>query len=182
MASRFCRIQPAATRAASMSRRAFCSGVGFIGDHPRPGSIFAADPWRWCRSRAPARDRSDGPAACAWPGPCFRLARIACSVASTTVGPTGTVGMVTRKRVTISSKVGGGRSASRQTDVIRWMPLPHCSISPSAWKTRPMTRLRSLDTPCGRSSTVSPKGSRPGFSISSRSSKIDSRIGAPRWE
>jgi hypothetical protein len=29
------------------------------------------------------------------------------------------------------------------------MPLPHCSISPSAWKTRPITRLRSLDTPRG---------------------------------
>ena len=39
----------------------------------------------------------------------FRLMMIACSVASTTVGPTGTVGMVTRKRVAILSKIGGGR-------------------------------------------------------------------------
>jgi len=31
MASRFCRTQPAATRAASMSRRAFCSGMRFMG-------------------------------------------------------------------------------------------------------------------------------------------------------
>jgi hypothetical protein len=105
---------------------------------------------------------------------------MAWSVSSTTGGPTGVVAMVTRKRVAISSKTGAGSPAAWHAAIMRWTPLHHCSIKPSAWTTLPITRLRSFETPSGRSSTVRPKGRSPGFSISRRSSKIDRRIGAPR--
>jgi hypothetical protein len=67
--------------------------------------------------------------------------------------------MVTRNRVPSSSNTGGASPASRPALVIRCTPLPHCSASPRAWKTRPKTRLRSLEIPRRRSSTVSPRGS-----------------------
>ncbi len=46
-------------------------------------------------------------------------------------GP-GAVYSVTRKRVPISSSVGGDRPASRQAALMHWLPLPHCSINPSS--------------------------------------------------
>ena len=107
--------------------------------------------------------------------------RMASSTGSTSGDPVRSVCKVTRKRVPISSRPGGARPAERHAAVIRWIPLPHCSMRPNSWKTRPITRLRSLEMPRRRSSTVRPKGRRPGFSTSSRSSKIDSRMGAPRW-
>lgn len=85
---------------------------------------------------------------------------MAWSVSSTTGGPTGVVAMVTRKRAAISSKTGAGSPAAWHAAIMRWTPLPHGSIRPSAWKTRPITRLRSFETPRGRSSIVR----RPGTS------------------
>ena len=59
---------------------------------------------------------------------------------------------VTRTRNPISSQTGAGNPSSRHVAIIRCTPLPHCSTSPSSWKTRPSTRFRTFETPSGRSS------------------------------
>ena len=65
---------------------------------------------------------------------------------------------VTRTRNPISSQAGAGNPSSRQVAIIRCTPLPHCSTSPSSWKTRPSTRFRTFDTTNATASSMACTG------------------------
>lgn len=147
----------AAVAAPAALATALCA---FVAASTAAGTAPIATEGRILSERARSEPMRTGPAdptLVRRPAPFASECRMTRSVFSSDVVPTRSDRSVTRNRTPISSKAGGAIPASRQAAVIRCTPLPHCSISPSSWKTRPITRFRSFEMPRGRSSIISAK-------------------------